>query len=205
MEAEAAGRQYNPMLSWYQSASFLDGVITLRKNRDSLPGIGDKRPSTSVDLDTFLKTPKSPTASPPPVRKRLKQSKVLDESPSVRVQVKPEDGNIAAEDDLTYETFESPVDYERVEVGDRSHYDDECTDAIEIVPLNRSQTYSVQTSSTTTTANVIAKDKDEISLFCDLMDRQLRALPSTTVLEAMCKIQTLVMEARLQAMSQNAG
>lgn len=51
-----------------------------------------------------------------------------------------------------------------------------------------------------TPVHVPVTTKDEIALFCDLMQNQLRALPSIQSIKAMCKIQGLVSEARLEAL-----
>lgn len=201
MEAEASGRVFKPMLCWYNDASFLDSVITLRKNRNSLPVGGTVRPSsanvqtkeeeeeqdeTSVFVEEYLP------------RKRLRNS----EPTSLRLKVK-ENAEMTLVDELSQE------------VGAEENYQEEYESAaepeLEFVMCNRGElTPAPTTTSSASQSNQLQYNvaspnqqqvfKDEISLFTELMASQMRALPESTAIEMMSKIQTMVSQARLGAL-----
>lgn len=236
LQAEASGRVYQPMLSWYSQASFLDSVITLRKNRDSLPIHSTSRTS-ATDLEDFSKDMDMADQDSPPRPKRIRNSGST--TTSIRVKVKADTGEVLMEDDTGVEEYHhnhnhhhhhnqqtQNVEYTNLEEEEEEELEYEEQDAgIEIVRMNRDYTVQQHKNHSTTqpaassaashpppTAPAIEVEppappvaKDEIALFCDLMDHQLRALPTATAIETMCKVQSLITQARLEALMKKKG
>lgn len=233
LQAEATGRVYQPMLSWYSQASFLDSVITLRKNRDSLPIHSTSRTS-ATDLEEFAKDMDMGDQDSQPRPKRIRNSGST--TTSIRVKVKADTGELLMEDDTGVDEYHDHnhhhnqqmqnVEYTNLEEEEEGEEEYEEQDAgIEIVQVNRD--YTVQQHKKHSTTQPAASSaashppplapaieveapappmaKDEIALFCDLMDNQLRALSTATAIETMCKVQSLITQARLEALMRKKG
>lgn len=268
LEAEARNETYVPLLSWYNHASFLNAVITLRKNRDSLVS----NSSSFTGLQSFTASIKNITSdaedeeevemqyeSSSPAKRPRKRPETR--TTSIRLKVKADTGEVVLDDDgqpTGEEIYQQSIEEEQIhqeivqglplpeakqqeEVEDGGEYaEEEYVDhGIEIVQMNQdysfsrpgqssssSNVHSVNTVTTATSSqqqyqqqaqkplqrpvqetpvHVPVVEKDEIALFCDLMQNQLRALPSIQSIKAMCKIQGLVSEARLEALLKDEG
>lgn len=221
MEAEATGRVYQPSLAWYDQADFLDSVITLRKNRDSLPN-ANATSNRMAEPDDFAKS--TETESHPP---RSKRSRNSETTTSIRVKVKPDTGELLMEEEEEEEVIAEEDDYQNSDEQIKQQmvlanvtyhqqgYEDEGDGGVDIYTVqdhtntNQEEIASVLPPPPPPTEAVAAAAappppiaaKDEIALFCDLMDNQLRAMSVASAIETMCKIQSLITEARLLALS----
>lgn len=221
MEAEANGRVYKPMLCWYNDASFLDSVITLRKNRKSLSVVGGtERSSTNAQAkeeDGEEEEQEEEDAHNEQVfveeylpRKRLRNS----EPTAIRSKVK-EDTEIMSLDEHLAAAAAAAVQVEE-SYPEEEEYESAAEPELEFVMNNRGD-FTTATVTTTNTSSASLSNpvqytvasplnppqqvfKDEISLFTELMGSQLRALPESTAVEMMSKIQIMVSQARLDGM-----
>ena len=231
LEAEAEGRTYTPMLSWYSHASFLDPFITLRKNRESL--VTNQSDNSNTDLHEFteqLARTASTTTTSSPAPFRAKRSRPV--TMSIRYKIKSDTGELLLDGPTDGQPGNGEVIYdENVHTqGEYEITEEEMEQPVQIVQVGRSfenESEQAQLVSETSASDSIHEQsskaqivctppveqkpvnkpvevaaKDEISIFCELMDTQLRAMPASAGIETMCKIQQLVMEARLQSMRQ---